>query len=326
LAAYVEEHRIGVVLPVSEASMLALLARRETVSAVIPFADEAVFRSICDKPSVLEAAARLGIRVPRQRCIASPSDTADVLDALPTVLKPHASVVTDSSGTRIQVGVRWAHTATELRQALAAYPETAFPIMAQEVIHGPGIGIFLLMREGEPLAQFSHRRIREKPPSGGVSVVCQSEPMNTDLLERSIRLLRHFDWNGPAMVEYKVDAATGEPVLMEINGRFWGSLQLAVDAGVDFPRLLLESHRAVPLPSPSDYRSVSMRWFWGDVDHLIARWREPGLGVWGKVQALGRWFNGFAPRYRSEVFRWGDPIPFVRESVGWVTHMMGRAE
>ena len=38
------------------------------------------------------------------------------------------------------------------------------------------------------------------------------------------------------MVEFKHDERDGVPKLMEINGRFWGSLQLAIDAGVDFPR------------------------------------------------------------------------------------------
>lgn len=60
------------------------------------------------------------------------------------------------------------------------------------------------------------------------------------LVERSRRLLARLNWQGVAMVEYKIDASTGMPYLMEINGRFWGSLQLAIDAGVDFPRLLLE--------------------------------------------------------------------------------------
>ena len=40
------------------------------------------------------------------------------------------------------------------------------------------------------------------------------------------------------MVEFKLDARDGVAKLMEINGRFWGSLQLAVDAGVDFPAIL----------------------------------------------------------------------------------------
>ena len=43
------------------------------------------------------------------------------------------------------------------------------------------------------------------------------------------------------MMEYKQDRRTGTPLLMEVNGRFWGSLQLAIDAGVDFPYLCAAS-------------------------------------------------------------------------------------
>ncbi len=105
---------------------------------------------------------------------------------------------------------------------------------------GPGVGVFLLLWEGKLRAAFAHRRLREKPPSGGVSVYRESIALDPVLLERSRRLLESFGWQGVAMVEYKIDERTGTPILMEINGRFWGSLQLAVDAGVDFPRLLIE--------------------------------------------------------------------------------------
>ena len=66
----------------------------------------------------------------------------------------------------------------------------------------------------------------------------ESIALDPELLARSRALLDRFEWNGVAMIEYKIDEATGTPYLMEINGRFWGSLQLAVDAGVDFPALL----------------------------------------------------------------------------------------
>jgi predicted ATP-grasp superfamily ATP-dependent carboligase len=59
-------------------------------------------------------------------------------------------------------------------------------------------------------------------------------------------LLGQFDWQGVAMVEFKVEANTGTPYLLEVNGRFWGSLQLAIDAGVDFPALLVDAATGKP--------------------------------------------------------------------------------
>jgi predicted ATP-grasp superfamily ATP-dependent carboligase len=313
----VQAEHVDVVIPISETSLLATLDVRADIPARIPFPDVETFRAICDKSRVLAAAGRLGIRVPEQRVITSPGETLPTGLPFPLVLKPARSVYTEADGTRGKVGVAWARNAAGLKAALAAYPPAAYPVLAQEAIQGPGVGIFLLVHGGRCLARYSHLRVREKPPSGGVSVVRQSEPMDNQLLERSLALLAAFDWSGVAMVEYKRDAATGEPVLMEINGRFWGSLQLAIDAGVDFPRLLVDlalGHVVEPVES---YGFARSRWFWGDVDHLLARWRAPAATWRDRTGSLLGWLRGFGPGYREEILRLGDPRPFAHETVQW---------
>jgi predicted ATP-grasp superfamily ATP-dependent carboligase len=123
-----------------------------------------------------------------------------------------------------------------LHQWLDGVGEGTFPVLVQERVEGEGVGVFVLVWDGVLQAVVGHRRIREKPPSGGVSVMRESTTVEPVLLERSLGLLRDLGWeNGVAMVEYKVDPKSGQTWLMEINGRFWGSLQMAVDAGVDFP-------------------------------------------------------------------------------------------
>lgn len=314
----VERQNVDVVIPVSEPALLALLAIRETLSAAVPFPDIEIFQAICDKQRVLATAGELGIRVPRQQVIDAPSH-ANAIDASgPLVLKPARSVYTAPDGTRHKVGVRWVHTTPDLETSLRLYPPAAFPILVQERIVGPGLGVFVLLRDGECVARFSHLRIREKPPAGGVSVLCRSEPMDEDLLEQTLALLRRFGWSGVAMVEYKRDVATGEPVLMEINGRFWGSLQLSIEAGVDFPRLLVEGALGKTVEPVQTYSFAKTRWFWGDVDSLIVRWREPESSLRAKVRALVEWFLAFGPSGREEVFRWGDPVPFLHETRLWL--------
>ena len=127
------------------------------------------------------------------------------------------------------------------------------------------------------------------------------------------------------MVEYKIDAATGAPYLMEINGRLWGSLQLAIDAGVDFPSLLVASAMGTP-PEPvrSYHVGTRSRWWWGEVDHVIARLRDPadvpGLpsGFAGRMRALADFVVATASRGREEIFRVDDPRPFLRETADWL--------
>jgi predicted ATP-grasp superfamily ATP-dependent carboligase len=143
------------------------------------------------------------------------------------------------------------------------------------------------------------------------------------LYDLSQQLLTRFAWRGVAMIEFKTDAATGRHYLMEINGRFWGSLQLAIDAGVDFPRILASLALGDGAPAQGAYRvGVRSRWFWGQVDHVIARVRRrnahipPGTISTGSAIA-DLIFGPLRTASSEEVFRWSDPRPFIRETFSW---------
>ncbi|HKP29068.1 MAG TPA: ATP-grasp domain-containing protein, partial [Gemmatimonadales bacterium] len=243
----------------------------------------------------------------------------------PAVLKPARSVIR-TPAAQLKLSVRHSASRQQLEAALGLLPDSAYPILIQQRVVGPGLGVFLLMADGAPLAAFGHRRILEKPPSGGVSACSESVAVEPDLLRRSVQLLRQFGWEGVAMVEYKLDTQTGEPCLMEVNGRFWGSLQLAIDAGVDFPRLLVEhslGQRVAPVTSwPAGVRS---RWRLGELDHLIARLRRSptALSLPPDAPSLASAFAhafvpALGPRARGEVGRLDDPMPQMVELLDWV--------
>lgn len=327
LASAIERLGADVVLPMTDASMLAVLATPERLApAALPFASYDSFGAISDKQRLLATAPRFGIQVPAQFTIC-PEDIwaiADVRVPFPVVVKPARSVG-EFDGRRARYNVQYARDAAELASVVEHADRAAFPLMLQQRVVGPGIGIFLLLWDGDIVAAFSHRRIREKPPSGGVSVYRESIPADPDLLARSRALLEHFGWRGVAMIEYKVDAATGTPYLMEINGRFWGSLQLAIDAGVDFPNLLLATAVDHDRPEPPAYRSgVRSRWWWGDVDQLLTRLRRSPEALALPPDAPTRWqavreFCRIGGRHdHNEVLRLTDPMPFVRESINWL--------
>lgn len=320
---------IDVLVPVTEAALLAVLPRRETLNRVqVPFPPIDAFRRASDKALVTTAAADLGIRVPAQRVLTDPRTIREDLGTIryPIVLKPHRSVVNDGDRQR-KLGVGHANAAAEAERFLAACPAAAYPVLVQERIEGPGTGVFLLMWDDQVQAQFAHRRLREKPPTGGVSVYRESIAAPADLVDRSAELLRILGCQGVAMVEYKVDRATGVPYLMEINCRFWGSLQLAIDAGVDFPALLLDCAAGVPPDAVPDYRvGVRCRWLWGDVDHLWARLNRGGsrnlpADAPGRLQTLLMVAMPWRPGDRTEVFRLSDPMPFLRESSQWFSQL-----
>ena len=328
----VSRYEIDTTIPMTEPALLALLPARDRFKDVlIPFASADTFAAISDKQRVLEAAARVGIAAPAQTVVpdAAAARSLDIAALqYPIVIKPARSV-SAGSGDRVKLSVQHAASSGELASVLGEMDDRAYPLLLQQRIVGPGIGIFVLIWNGELVAQFAHRRIREKPPSGGVSVYRESVAVDPELLRMSVALLAGFDWQGVAMIEYKLDERTGTPYLMEINGRFWGSLQLAIDAGVDFPRLLLEAATGrAPAPVTQYRTDVRSRWFWGDVDHLIARMRRSNAqlslptGSPSRFTAVRDFLWGH-PHDVSEIRRSSDLKPFLRESIQWFQQLRG---
>ena len=314
--------RADLLLPVADASATALLPRRERfLPAVIPYPAWESYARISDKACALGAAAAVGIAVPASTVLTAPTDATPPTGLrFPLVIKPTRATAGAVAG-RSRLPARYAWDAAELAAHLGATPAEAYPLLLQERIVGPGLGVFLLIWNGALVAAFGHRRLREKPPSGGASVLCQSEALDPDLLARSRALLDRFDWSGVAMVEYKLHSETGVPYLMEVNGRFWGSLQLAADAGVDFPALLVAAAQGGTAGPPPDYRiGLRSRWWWGSVDHLIARLRAGNSGAAGpasRARVLLDAISLLRPAPSSNVFKVYDPLPFLHETVSW---------
>lgn len=312
---------VRVLMPISEQSLrTALTIDWAARGVVVPFPDAATFARISDKQALLAAAGRLGLAVPAQHVLTQPEQQVPAGLGWPVVVKPSRSV----SG-QIRIGTAYAVDRSSLASILRGIPVDAYPVLLQQRVVGPGMGIFLLRWDGRRRAMFAHRRLREKPPAGGVSVYCESVAADPHLVDASDALLAAFDWRGVAMIEFKLDTATRTPYVMEVNGRLWGSLQLAVDAGVDFPRLLVDAALGRPLAAPPEYRvGVRSRWWWGDVDHLIARVRRSNAALAlppdapSRGRALLDFLTLWRPGDRNEVLRSDDPGPFVRETINWV--------
>lgn len=130
----------------------------------------------------------------------------------------------------------YARDLNELRYRLNRYRSVGRFPMVQSFCPGQGLGQMFLMKDGNAKLRFQHRRLHEWPPAGGTSTLCESVGLSehAHAMGNSEELLRRIAWEGPAMVEYRHDPRTGRMALMEINGRFWGSLPLAYHAGAPF--------------------------------------------------------------------------------------------
>lgn len=308
-------------MPVTEQSTRALLEFPLPPGAPqLPVPSARVFSTITDKAALMHLAGSLGISVPQQHLIAD-LETAANAAALhfPVVLKPARSL-----GIASRFSVQYASAFEDLMQKLRLLPADAFPILAQERIEGPGTGVFLLRWHDAVIARFAHQREREMPPSGGGSISCRSIALEDAPLVDAERLLERLEWNGVAMVEFKVCHRTGRPFLMEINPRFWGSLQLAIDAGVDFPLLLAKAMLGEPTTQQPPYRvGQRLRKIWGELDWALALLRKSSAQLnlppsfpprWRALASLAR----FGKTTRVETFRLRDPMPFFTDGRAWV--------
>ena len=241
----------------------------------------------------------------------------------PIVLKPGKSWLFHE-GQWSRAAVRFADNPLDAKNILDSdWAFKAHPFMIQENVAGHGAGVFAIYDNGKPLAFFAHRRLREKPPSGGVSVLSESIPVEAKLGSHARTLLDNVNWHGVAMVEFKV-APDGTPYLMEINTRFWGSLQLAIDAGVDFPYMLYQLACGEQPASVTNYKTgIKLRWLLGDLDNLYLTLRNKQTSFKTKAAAVVRFITPSLLRTKHEVNRIGDLKPFWYEIRQYISDILG---
>ena len=298
-----------IIFPMTEISSQLLLMHQDRLpkTCKIPFADYKTIMQLADKCQLMQLASTLGITHPQTAYYdnAAQLDAAEVTQ-FPTVIKPGLSRVW-ADNHWIETAVTIPQDSTELSKQLNKDYLKSHPFMLQQFIPGHGAGVFALYDHGKPVTFFAHQRLREKPPRGGVSVLSQSAELDKQLLTITCKLLDSVQWHGVAMVEFRI-APDGTPYLMEVNTRFWGSLQLAIDAGVDFPALLLAITMGEPVYPPPSYNKTQLRWLLGDLDSLYLYLKDPGFSPLQKLRRIAQ-FLWPSLHTRHEVNRWSDLKP-----------------
>lgn len=297
----------------------------------LPFPAQERILAAQDKGYLLRLAQQAGIQSPATW---EPGDQISLGEiassiAYPAVLKPRFSRWR-SGGSWITGSVEYVESAQDLiTQYMTVHAQVPGPLI-QEKIEGEGRGVFLLVWNGELKAAFCHRRLREKPPWGGVSVYRESLPLDQEMVEKSFALLKALEWRGAAMLEFKMDRRDGTPKLMEMNSRFWGSLQLATDAGLNFPLLLYRLACGESVTPQFEYRAgVKSRWLLGDLDHLWLTLTPRHEHIFqtngvSRLRACGRFLKFFERDLHYEVGRFSDWRPGWYECRNYLSHVLRR--
>lgn len=319
--ALLAHHDLQLVVPCDDRSILPLRRHREAWGGTrIALPNDVAFDAFFDKQATRTLAERAGVPVAPGEGLTGETtpDAAARLAGrygLPLALKPRRSFDLDQIASRRSVAI----LATEeaLRAALAGLdrPEE---YLVEGFFEGRGVGVSVLAAEGEVLQAFQHHRVYESGPTGG-STYRVSAALDPALLAATEAMARASALHGVAMFEYRRNPGTGQFVLLEVNARFWGSLPLAIAAGIDFPAQLYDllvhgrRHPRIHYRVGQYGRSLT-----NDAYRLVRDIGERGVPlparlarVGGDLLAgLGRSLLG---RERTDSFALDDPGPWLGE-------------
>ncbi|WFN37407.1 ATP-grasp domain-containing protein [Methanomicrobium antiquum] len=257
LIKYLENNHIDVLLPIGYNTTVAISKRKNELIKYthIPVADFNVMEIASNKDKTMKLASKLDLITPKEY------NEKEKIERFPVVAK----------GIYESGNIQYINSQKDfLKLKLSNY-------IIQEYIPGEGYGFYALLNHGNVKAIFMHKRLREYPITGGSSTAA----MNTydeELMNLGLKLLKALKWHGVAMVEFKKDSRDNQFKLMEINPKFWGSLDLSTTAGVDFPELAIKMALGEEFDPVMTYdQNTKFRWlFPDDTIHLFANPRSFG--------------------------------------------------
>jgi predicted ATP-grasp superfamily ATP-dependent carboligase len=317
-----ERERFDLVIPTNDPTIIPLQEHRHELEphAKIYLLNERAFSVGYDKLQSYELCRSIGVRVPKFLVLPIPADPARILREfrLPVVVKARSSFRAEDLGDRRRTRV--ARDEAGLVQWLELLKGRADDVLIEEYFEGDGGGVDVLCADGEIVHAFQHLRLHEGRGYSSAPYRV-SAPVHAGMLEEARKYVRALDYTGVLMVEFRLNARSGEWVFHDFNARFWAALPLTVASGADYPywlyQILVEGRRAFPPPFRSGIACRNWR-----LDLLwLKEWlslprgeRTPGREIarelW-RLVTLREWMD---------TFTFDDPMPGVVD----VSRILGR--
>jgi len=298
---FVRKNAIDLVVPITDWTLGPLSTHRDRFDGRLALPPHNALQAAADKHQTVQLARSLGIEVPRTWLIESVEDLGAVGQlSFPVVVKDRFSV--RWFGNKAVFGsVTYAYSQSDLENEVPKRLHAAGDVLVQEFVSGLGIGFSCFVVGGEAFLPFEWQRIREVDPRGSGSSCRKSIPLDEQLGSLSSRLISSVGFQGIAMVEYK-KTKDGRMVLMEINGRPWGSIALPIASGIDYPRYLIDWHLSGQ--SPPKYiaydTAITCRRMVSELSHLSnlragkpVQWPGEYPSLWGSLLRIAvPWYPG----------------------------------
>lgn len=255
-----------------------------------------------NKDLSMEFAKNLGIPIPETTVLHNEVDFNNIIK-FPVVIKS-----SDDSGGF----VKYCNNKRELEGNFRILKKSSKTnIISQEYITGFGCGFYGVYFDGELIAHFLHKRIKEFPITGGSSAVAESY-FDDRLFNYGKILCDSLKWNGPIMVEFKYDTEEDDYKLIEINPKLWGSLDLTIESGVNVPEILVNKALNKNINHINTYKYIKYRWLFPDeFKVLMSHFSIRSLCDFLKMDQNTR-----------TNFYWIDPLPFVFQLIYSLVYSM----
>ncbi|MCC6982803.1 MAG: hypothetical protein IT535_05995 [Bauldia sp.] len=313
-AAFAAEPAIGLVMPITEATLNAVSAAREIVPPCVLLAmPSARVLGIChDKFAWLAFAREAGVSGPAFAVAESIGDLKRVMDELgyPSVVRPV------EAGKRI--GKRKAislYSAADLDRELSEWPKGLRRLLVQRRFVGERYNIYFGAAAGRVVREITSFSLRTDRHDGSGQTIEGVTVGDIPLLSAELaKVVAAMDYTGVGCAQFLYDRDAGTCCFLEINARFGASYAFIEWAGFALTRLAVElaSEGGPAEPRPLATRRSRFVWTQGDVAGLVFSLRQGDIGF---GQAW-RWaMQALVAACRANVqigFSWDDPKPALR--------------
>jgi len=301
----------GILIPTDDYVLDILSKNKKELSSyyTIPVPDWEITKNIVNKERTYEIAKELNIPIPKTFF----PDSMEYLKTqkeefeYPCILKP---LIGHKFINKFKTKLYKINTFEELELKFKLAYETGYDMMVQEIIPGADDQIYVYGSyydlNNKPLAEFTGRKLRQIPPTFGVTRVIEST-YTDKVIDLSRRLLRKLSYTGLCDVEFKKDPRDNKYKLIEVNARSGMWMGLSIESGVNLPWIMykdLVDHKKVEV---NGY-DVGVKWIHirDDLEAIIRYHKQENL------KAM-EYLSPYLHKKTYAVFALDDLKPFIRE-------------
>ena len=298
----IKEYKCDVFFPMDEDTVAVAMEHKEELEKLcsVPLPSYESFEITSDKGKAYKHALSVGVDIPKTAFPSGADKLHDITDHLkyPLMVKP-----VKSNGGR---GIKTVSSKEDLvKTYLEVHENYPYPVIQEHLGEGEVYDVVLLFNSSNELrASFVQRHVRKYPLVTGPSTV-QESVVYPEMLELALKYMEGLKWYGIADLEFMVQRETGEIKFIELNCKFWNSLQMGIYAGVDFPWLLYKIAVDGDVEPVKEYKAGIMcrNLLPGDILHFVFNKDRKSMNP--------PFFSGKGYIIRDDIISKDDPMPVV---------------